>query len=153
MSSYLTPTASLPEVNLVLAEFNIPECHIHPVEFNDKADKTKKMATYTNRMKAASYDQQTIQMLVKESLEGDTISEGVKGMRQKGAVVLLSGDWEIRPLHGPNVCTLGNGLQVAEPQRCAIQPYSATPNTRSHTVLGRKPPRSFSTQIHQDGTN
>ncbi|KFY94623.1 hypothetical protein V500_03132 [Pseudogymnoascus sp. VKM F-4518 (FW-2643)] len=96
MPSYLPPTASLPKINLVLSKFNIPGWHVHPriVEFNDKADKSKKMATYTNKMKAAGYDQQTIDMLVGESLEGDTISEGVKGMKQKGTVALLSGDWE-----------------------------------------------------------
>ncbi|KFY03925.1 hypothetical protein O988_01119 [Pseudogymnoascus sp. VKM F-3808] len=48
-------------------------------------------------------------------------------------------------------CALGNGLQAAERHRRAIQPYSATLNTRSRTILGRKAPWSFSTQIHQDG--
>lgn len=94
--SFLTPTASLAEINSVLAKFNIPSWQVCPwvIEFNDSQDKTKKKALFTNKLKAATFDQDTIEMLVKDAFDGGaTISEGLKGMKQNGSVVMISGDW------------------------------------------------------------
>lgn len=94
--SFLTPTASLTEINSVLAKFNIPSWQVCPwvVEFNDSQDKTKKKAIFANKLKEAAFDQDTIAMLVKDAFDGGaTISEGLKGMKQGGSVVMISGDW------------------------------------------------------------
>ncbi|KFY57249.1 hypothetical protein V496_06485 [Pseudogymnoascus sp. VKM F-4515 (FW-2607)] len=94
--SFLTPTASLTEINSVLAKFNIPSWQVCPwvVEFNDSRNKTKKMAIFANKLKAAIFDQDTIEMLVKDAFDGGaTISEGLKGIRQTGSVAMISGDW------------------------------------------------------------
>ena len=95
--SYLSPTASLTEINSVLAKFNIPSWQVCPwvVEFNDSQDKTKKKAIFANKLKAANFDKDTVEMLVKESFDGGaTISEGLKGMKQSGSVVMISGDFK-----------------------------------------------------------
>ncbi|KFY29357.1 hypothetical protein V493_02390 [Pseudogymnoascus sp. VKM F-4281 (FW-2241)] len=71
--SFLTPTASLAEIN---------------------SDKTKKKALFTNKLKAATFDQDTIELLVKDAFNGGaTILEGLKGIKQGGSVVMISGDW------------------------------------------------------------
>jgi hypothetical protein len=93
---YLTPTASLQDINAVLTKTSIQGWNVHSrmVEFNDKDDKMKKMSIFTNKLKATNNPQDIINLLVKEAFDGDTISEGLKSMKQKGSIVMLSGDWE-----------------------------------------------------------
>ncbi|OBT72923.1 hypothetical protein VF21_07784 [Pseudogymnoascus sp. 05NY08] len=75
----------------------VASAQVYPwvVEFNDSQDKTKKKAIFANKLKAANFDEDTVKMLVKESFDGGaTISEGLKGMKQGGSVVIISRDFK-----------------------------------------------------------
>jgi hypothetical protein len=76
-------------INSFLSALNIPGLNVHPrlVEFNDAADRKRKVVAYTKQLWDRGMSQEDA---VVEVRAADTLSFRIRSMKQSGSVVMLA---------------------------------------------------------------
>jgi hypothetical protein len=92
----LKPSASVSDINLFLSNINILGWRVHAriVEFNNNADRQKRITLLSSQLEKAGADELVIQNQIEELRAADILSNGIKSLRQSGSILMLSGDWE-----------------------------------------------------------
>ena len=92
----LKPSAPVSDINLFLSNINIPGWRVHPriVEFNNDADRQKRITLLGSQLEKAGVDELVIQNQIEELCAADILSNGIKSLRQSGSILMLGGDWE-----------------------------------------------------------
>ena len=97
-SNPLTPSSSMQDINTFLASLQISGWRIHPklVEYNDTADRKRKITLLINKKKTEDpdVDSGVLEWYREDMSAGDTIANGITSMRQSGSVAMLCGDWQ-----------------------------------------------------------
>jgi hypothetical protein len=92
----LKPSALVSNINLFLSNINIPgwRVHLRIVEFNNDADRQKRITLLSSQLEKAGVDELVIQSQIEELCTADILSNGIKSLRQSGSILMLGGDWE-----------------------------------------------------------
>jgi len=99
------PNATTQDINKFLSQIQIPGWRVHPklVEFNDPADRDRKVSLLYNKYKKAVSKapelqweevEETVELVLDDLKQADIISSGVLSMRQSGSIAMICGDWE-----------------------------------------------------------
>jgi hypothetical protein len=92
----LKPSALVSNINLFLSNISIPGWRVHSriVEFNNDADRQKRIALLSSQLEKVGADELVIQNQIEELRDADILSNSIKSLRQSGSILMLSGDWE-----------------------------------------------------------
>lgn len=93
MASKLKPNATIADINEFLGQVSIPNFRIHPrlVEFNDANDRQRKITILCNKLIAEGLPEDAAQAQSEELADADTLSVGIKSLKQSGSVLMLAG--------------------------------------------------------------
>jgi pyruvate carboxylase len=93
MASKLKPNATIAEINKFLSQLRISNFYVHPrlVEFNDSNDRQRKIILLCNKLIAKGLPKAVAQAQSEELADADTISVGIKSLKQTGSVLMLAG--------------------------------------------------------------
>jgi hypothetical protein len=93
MASKLKPNATTANINEFLGQVSIPNFRIHPrlVEFNDANDRQRKITLLRNKLIAKGLPEDAAQTQSEELADADTLSVGIKSLKQSGSVLMLAG--------------------------------------------------------------
>jgi hypothetical protein len=88
----LTPSSTTIAINSFLSSINIPGLNVHPrlVEFNDTGDRKRKIVAYTKQLRAGGMSEEDAVVEVAGLKAADTLSFGIRSMKQSGSVVMLA---------------------------------------------------------------
>jgi hypothetical protein len=86
-------TRKMTEINAFLVQLNICGFRVYPrvVEFNDAKDRDRKMTLLRNKLISESLDEVAARGQSGELGKSDTISVGIKSLRQSGSILMLAG--------------------------------------------------------------
>jgi pyruvate carboxylase len=93
MASKLKPNATTAQINEFLDQLRIPNFRIHPrlVEFNNSNDRQRKITLLCNKLIVEGLPKAAAQAQSEELADADTISVGIKSLKQTGSVLMLAG--------------------------------------------------------------
>jgi hypothetical protein len=79
-------------INSFLSAINIPGLNVHPrlVEFNNTADRRRKVAAYTKQLRDGGMSPEDAAVEVAGLKAAHTLSFGIRSMKQSGSVVMLA---------------------------------------------------------------
>jgi hypothetical protein len=92
MASKLKPNATTANINKFLGQVSIPNFRIYPrlVEFNDANDRQRKITLFRNKLIAEGLPEDAAQTQSEELADADTLSVGIKSLKQSGLVLMLA---------------------------------------------------------------
>jgi hypothetical protein len=96
MAFNFTPSSLALQIFEFLQQVSISNWRVHSkiVEFNDVEDRKKKMTLLRNKLIAKGLPEAAANEQAEELKDADTLSWGIKSLKQKGSIVMCCGDWE-----------------------------------------------------------
>jgi hypothetical protein len=93
MASTLKPNTTTANINEFLSQVCIPNFYIHSklVEFNDTNNQQRKIILLCNKLITKRLPKDAAQAQSKELANADTLSVGIKSLKQSGSVLMLAG--------------------------------------------------------------